>query len=257
MKTARLELEQLEERQLLSTVQIFAAGFEGDEIFSLQIDEQVVATFEAGGDPTTGDLRTFEYTTQQTVTADQIRVALENDAFDAQTGFDRNLRVDAIAIDGVRYESESVHTLSTGTYFSGAGVTPGFHETEALHSNGFLQFSSNTDQGPLIRFRVRGSEGGEQFDLRIDGETVQSYEAFDGFIIYGYQAQEPTAIESRPPTKIYFRPELGPLKMVLLTGSDVATPCIPTVSSSLPIRRSMEPARQLSSAPLATSAWKN
>ena len=110
MKTARLELEQLEERQLLSTVQIFAAGFEGDEVFSLQVDEQVVATFEASGDPRTGDLRTFEYTSEQTLTADQIRVALENDEFNPEIGFDRNLRVDAIAIDGVRYESCLLYT---------------------------------------------------------------------------------------------------------------------------------------------------
>jgi len=195
MITDRLELEQLEERQMLSTVQIFAAGYEGNEIFSLQVNEQTVATFEAGNGGRTGDLQTFEFTTEQPVTADQIRIAFENDAFDANTGYDRNLRVDAIAIDGVRYESESVHTLSTGTWIPETGVTSGFHETEILHTNGFLQYSSNNDQGPLIRFRVRGSEGGEQFDLRIDGETVQSYQAFDGFIIYSYQAQEPVTAD--------------------------------------------------------------
>ena len=195
MATDRLELEQLEERQLLSTVQIFAAGYEGNEIFSLQVDEQTVATFEADGGGRTGDLRTFEFTTDQTLTADQIRIAFENDGFDANTGYDRNLRVDAIAIDGVRYETESVHTLSTGTWIPETGVTSGFHETEILHTNGFLQYSSNTDQGPLIRFRVRGNEGGEQFDLRIDGQTVQSYQAFDGFIIYSYQAQEPVSAD--------------------------------------------------------------
>ena len=172
MITDRLELEQLEERQLLSTVQIFAAGYEGNEVFSLQIDQQTVATFEAGGGGRSGDLSTFEFTTDQTLTADQIRIVFENDARDVNTGYDRNVRVDAIVIDGVRYESESVHTLSTGTWIPERGVVSGFHETEILHANGFLQYSDNSDQGPLIRFRVRGSAGGERFDLQIDGVTV-------------------------------------------------------------------------------------
>ena len=235
MKTVRLEIEQLEQRQMLSTVQVFAAGFEGDEVFSLQVDEQVVATFEVGGDPRTGDIRTFEYTSEQTLTADQIRVAFENDALDVATGFDRNLRVDAIAIDGVRYESESIHTLSTGTYLPGAGVTPGFHETEALHANGYLQYSSNTDQGPLIRFRVRGSEGGEQFDLRIDGVTVQSYEALDGFIIYNYQAQEPVTADriSLAFTNDLFEPENGVDRNLTVDWLDVNGDRIQTTNDNI------------------------
>ena len=138
-----LTAEALEERQMLSTVQIFAAGTTGQEQIQLVIDGNAVATYsDLGNGADAGVFQTLTFETDESVTGDQIRIDFVNDLFDQATGTDRNVRIDAIAIDNVRFETESPEVFSTGTYTDG-GIEPGFGRGDVLHTNGFFQYASS------------------------------------------------------------------------------------------------------------------
>ena len=93
-------------------IQIFAAGQTGEEIMELEIDGQLVASFAVDLGAETGDFRMFEYETN--VAPQSIRLLFNNDLFEPP--IDRNLRVDAIVIDGTRYETEDESVYSVGSH---------------------------------------------------------------------------------------------------------------------------------------------
>ena len=166
-----LNIEALEKRTLLSGVQIFAAGDLGGEEFALQIDGQTVQQFTA-----TQELSAFEFQTDQPITAGQVSIAFLNDQFDPTNGIDANLTVDAIEIDGVRFETEDPSVFSTGTFTDADGIVPGFGRGETLHTNGFFQFADSSSSG-LLEISARGDVGGEQFNVLVAGETVGTFTA--------------------------------------------------------------------------------
>ena len=133
-----LKIEQLEPRMMLSTVQIFASGTEGGEQLQLQIDGNVAETFEIAAASNILNDQVFTFETAETITADDVRIAFLNDSFDPATGADSNLIVDAISIDGNRFETEASNVYSTGTFLNADGIQPGFRNSETLHSNGFF-----------------------------------------------------------------------------------------------------------------------
>ena len=88
----RLNLEALEERMMLSSVEIFAAGGSGQENLELIIDGQVQQTFyNVGGDASARQFQRLTFNTSQTLTPGDIGIQFSNDAFDASTGFDLSL----------------------------------------------------------------------------------------------------------------------------------------------------------------------
>ena len=147
-----LNLEVLEDRMMLSSVEIFAAGATGEENLELLIDGQVVQTFfNVGGDASTGAFERFTFDTNQTVTPGNIGIGFSNDAFDPSTGLDRNLFVDRIAVDGVNVEAEDPSTFSTGIYRDGL-TGPGFLQTEVLNINGTLTFADPGSGGGAVSY---------------------------------------------------------------------------------------------------------
>jgi len=185
-KTTQFVVETLEPRMMLSTVQIFAAGAEGGEQLQLQIDGNVAETFEIAAASTVLSDQVFTFETDETITADDVRIVFLNDSFDANTGFDSNLIVDAIEIDGERFETESNNVFSTGTFLNADGVQPGFRNSETLHSNGFFQFSDGGGSDVVVR--ARGSEGGEQFNLILNGQTVATFTTTNNFQSFSFAA---------------------------------------------------------------------
>jgi glucose/arabinose dehydrogenase len=172
-----LSAEILEDRQMLSSVQIIAAGVENTETMQLQIDNNVVQTWNnVGGDAFAGQFVTFNHTTANDITADQVRINFTNDTFDPANGIDSNLRVDAIIIDGVRFETEDPSVFSTGTWLPSDGVQPGNRQSEFLHANGYFQFAGGGGQDTQITVNARGTTGDEAFALQIDGTTVQTFD---------------------------------------------------------------------------------
>ena len=207
-----LAIEALEDRQMLSsTVSIFAAGDVGDEAFDLIINGEVVQTFtDVGGDPDSRAFNQFDFTSDRTISADDIQISFINDAFDQRTGFDRNLLVDGFILDGVEFETENPAVFSTG-FFAADGFTgPGFLETELLNTNGTFSFSSAGATGgpvtpvrdPVTRIRVdaAGSEGGELIAVEVGGvpiETFQLTRSTQSFLVEVDQPVSVTAIGIR------------------------------------------------------------
>lgn len=184
-----LNCETLEERQMLSTVDIFAAGTTNQEVIELQIDGQVVQTWsDVQGDANGGQTVRLSYSTAQEIDPGQIRVAFVNDFSDPATGVDRNVRIDKIVVDGQTIETESAGVFSTGTWKAADGVTPGFRQDEFLHANGYFQYPSN-NAGSTIEARVRGDQGTERFNLLIGGNVVGTYDATTEFQTFTYNHQ--------------------------------------------------------------------
>ena len=177
-----LEVEALEDRILLSAVEIFAAGGSGQENLSLQIDGVEVATFEnIGGDATDRVFQQLVYETDQDISASQIRIEFTNDLFDPATGLDRNLFVDRIVVDGETFQTEGPSVFSTGYFANGGFTGAGFLNTETLNVNGSFFFSDdNTPRDPTnesqVAFVARGTIGDEIVQLEIDGQTVATFE---------------------------------------------------------------------------------
>ncbi len=167
-RNLNLQVEALESRTMLSSVQIFAAGDLGNEQFALQIDGETVQEFTAST-----ELSTFDFSTTENITADQVRIQFLNDQFDPQAGIDANLRVDAVVIEGVRFETETANVFSTGTY-TADGLAPGFGRGEVLHTNGYFQFANNN---PQLEISARGDLGNEQFRVIVGGEELGTFTA--------------------------------------------------------------------------------
>lgn len=130
-----------------STIRIFASGDTGDEQMELQIDGVTVATY--GSIPTGGDVYTF--VADDVITADQIRVAFVNAEW--APGYDQNLLIDRIEIDGVTFETEDPSVFSTAGWAPGVGLTSGFLEQEKLFANGHFQFDAPPQTTATIEFQ--------------------------------------------------------------------------------------------------------
>ena len=200
-----LQCEALENRLMLSTVEIFAAGETGQEAFNLLVDGNVVQTFEnVGGNFEARDFEIFTFTTEETLTADQIEIEFINDDFDPETGLDNNLFVDGFILDGAEFESEAPTTFSTGFIGEDGEFTgPGFFETEILNVNGSFSFLADNDGGNVgsgvsstVEIFAAGETGQEAFNLLVDGNVVQTFENVGGnfeardFEIFTFTSEE-------------------------------------------------------------------
>lgn len=154
-------------------IDIVARGATGDETMQLVIDGNVVQTYtNVSQSPTT-----YSFNTDQFVTADQVRVQFINSVYRPDVGYDQDLIVDAIQINGQRFETESPSTFSTGTYVEGQGIVSGNVQSETLNSDGYFQYSSsgNPNQSTQIEIFARGSTGDESMQLLVDGNVIQTY----------------------------------------------------------------------------------
>ncbi|MEZ6094126.1 MAG: PQQ-dependent sugar dehydrogenase [Pirellulaceae bacterium] len=188
------EYSQLEPRNLLATIQLIAAGQTNDETLELQIDGLTVQAWNnLGGDALGNQFVTLDYTTPNTVTPSQIRVLFPNDAYDPIDNYDRNVRLDAIVVDGELFETEAPDVFSTGTWTPVDGIVPGFRESEWMHTSGYFEFADPVGggDGTLVEVRARGQEGGERFELQIDGVTVSSHVVPTSFDVYSWQSPTP------------------------------------------------------------------
>ena len=175
-----------------SLIRISAFGDEGDEEMSLVIGGETVQTFTV-----TAQEQVFTYQASTDVAVEDVQVFFTNDSFDPE-GIDRNLNVDYIEVDDVRYESEAPTTFSTGSWLAEDGIVPGFGRSETLNANGFFRYAEPTVEPPVenqIQIAASGSEGGETMALVIDGETVQTWDVTTTQAVYTYQASSGVAIE--------------------------------------------------------------
>ena len=218
-QTLSLSVERLEERQMLSTVDIVAAGATGQETIELIIEGETVAVFEnVGGDFDNRDFVTLSYNTDQVINSSEIEVAFTNDLFDPQNGTDRNVLIDRVLLrfdaDGTpeereffvdrpfSFETEDSSVFSTGTYRPEDGITPGFGRGEILHANGSFKLDGSLGErgtingavrggpGSFIQINALGDTGDEKFNLLIDGKVVQTYDVSNQFSEYRYVSED-------------------------------------------------------------------
>lgn len=192
-----------------STIQILAAGKTGQEQMQLLIGGQTVATYNnVGGNYDTGVYQTFTFNYTSAIPLNQIRVAFTNDGL-TSTGLDKNLRVDAILLDGQRFESEAPSVFTTGYAPPGQGRVPGRWQQERLYLNGYFQYGA---AGSVIEVRAAGRSGEERMELQIAGQTVATYNNVGGnFTTGAFQ------------TFYYVHPTIVPLSQVRVAFANDGT----------------------------------
>ncbi len=174
---ALLDRTHLQNYQGVLGIEIVAAGTTGEEKMQLQIGDEIVATYNlTGTNAAANQFRTFTFD-RQGVSASDIRIHFINDVYDEAGGYDQNLRVDKIRIDGVTFETEAPTVISTGTWRPTIGVQPGYLSTEYLHAEGFFQYQSpGNATGSTIRIFASGDTGEESLELLIDGVAVRKFD---------------------------------------------------------------------------------
>jgi len=181
----QLFIEQFEDRQMLSSVNIFAAGATGHEAIQLKIDDAVVKTWSnVGGNIDAGHYQTLSYQANETISAGQIKIEFVNDLYDIENGIDRNVRVDRISIDGTVYQTEDPSVFSTGTWRPEDGIVAGNRQSEYLHTNGYFQFAGGSHNGTTIDVTFRGTTGDEQFNVEANGQILAEWTAGTSFQTY-------------------------------------------------------------------------
>ena len=142
LEEVQFQCESLEQRMMLSTVQLLAAGSDGTEQMQLKVNGSAVQTWTLPSGANEGAFQPFVYESADTITADQIRVEFINDVYDPVNNIDSNLRLDAVVLDGVRFETEAASVYSTGSWLAADGIVAGFRQSEYLNANGYFQFAN-------------------------------------------------------------------------------------------------------------------
>lgn len=197
-----LQLETLEERQMLSTVEIVAAGATNQETIQLKIDDTVVQSWDnVGGNAEKGEFTKLRFEADEKISADRISVQFVNDLYLPEQGIDRNVRIKGISIDGEFKETVSSRVFSSGTWTDGVGITPGFKYSEYLHGNGEFRF----DQRSLVEVVAQGESGDEVMSLQINGVDVASWQVNRETASYFYETPDDVSPHQ---IRVYFKNDL-------------------------------------------------
>lgn len=121
---------------------IYAAGTAVDGVHAsmdLSIGNEVVAQFpRVRGNPQERRFKRFVYIHDGPVVPSKVRVHFTNDLIQGEE--DRNLTVDAVVIDRVRYESEASTTFSRGSAFGAQECGKGYGRSETLRCDGLFRY---------------------------------------------------------------------------------------------------------------------
>ena len=177
VNTTGLNVEALEPRLMLSTVEIFAAGQTGAEELTLRINNQVVQRFDnLGTGAQQGNFQRLVFNTNSNVAPSDIRIEFENDFFDPSTGTDSNLTVDRIVVDGQTVSTNSPDVFSVGSFQNGV-ATAGFGIGDTLFTNGFFDFADVESTGTTnLTVSAFGTTGEEVFEVSVDRQVVGTFQ---------------------------------------------------------------------------------
>lgn len=172
-----------------STIALVAFGQEGGEVMQLRIDGSTVKTWTVTQSPTT-----YSYNHSQAVSAGQISVHFTNDESDFSIGYDKNLYVDKLILDGTTYQTEDATVEGQGVWTGTNCSAIDFHQSEVLACDGYFKYAGNSNgggsggggsggsgggsgggDGSDIKLYAFGDEGGEKMELHINGSTVKTW----------------------------------------------------------------------------------
>lgn len=163
----RFELEELEQRMMLSTVSINATGHEGSELLNVYVGENLVIEETV---PTSGDV--FEYSSDEFFLPSDVRIEFINDLYQPEQGFDRNITINDFSVHNVSLDFNSSDMFSSGTWLSGDGVATGFGRGNTLHANGYFQFVGSIDNTVVFQDAVWAIDGPASSVSLNDGDLV-------------------------------------------------------------------------------------
>lgn len=124
-----------------SEITVWARGTTGEERLELHVAGRLVAGWTVAT-----VARAYRFEVDGEVGPEDVRVAFVNDAVSA--GGDRNVWIDAVVIDGDRYESEHPTVRSKGVWANGARCREGTFNSEQLACNGWFQYAALDGPGP-------------------------------------------------------------------------------------------------------------
>ncbi len=166
-----------------SRIEVYALGTSGTERIELRVAGAVVSSFNL-----TQQVRPYTWTAPSLVAASDVQVAFVNDS----PG--RDAVVDAMVLDGVRYDSEAASTRSTGSW--NGSCEPGFKRTETLHCNGFFHYDQNgSSASTSVQVVARGTSGTERVDVLLGDQRVTSFTLTTSFRTYAWQAPSGTTAD--------------------------------------------------------------
>ena len=88
-----------------------------------------------------GSYKDYIHDTERDLASANLRIYFTNDYYNRTTRADRNLFVDYITVDGVRYLSTDPSVYSTGTWQAGSGCVAGYRQSIELDCNGYLEYT--------------------------------------------------------------------------------------------------------------------
>ncbi len=139
-------------------------------------DEQFVV--EAGDERSKVSSRGDAFLTfKGSYTASDIKIRFINDLYDPDQGIDRNLTVDAIYVNDVKYETEDAEVFASGVWNPATSqLEEGNFSTETLQGNGYFQYSNAqpTPPGSTIVVNAYGSTGDEKMVLSVTNQTFEA-----------------------------------------------------------------------------------
>ncbi len=121
-----------------------AAGATGDERLEVRIDGRVVETLRLGS---SNDLfgaprwRSFSVPLSDEIEVGQVQLGFVND--EHRAGYDRNLRVDWISLNGVVHQTEARDVTTNGGWGNGSNCNNGNFRLDNLVCNGTIDFGSS------------------------------------------------------------------------------------------------------------------
>ncbi len=163
---------------------VVARGRLGTENVDLLIDGEPVASWDLG----TG-FETFYHRLPLYEPVGQVR--LRNDS----GGWPGAVIVDHILVDGIKYDSSSWRTLSSGSWDSADGCGQGVKLSDWLTCDNSW-FDYGVDSFPpryrVVAVNARGRLGGESIDLVIDGSVAQSWDLTTNYDDYYHLYSPPS-----------------------------------------------------------------
>lgn len=164
-------------RSFGTRIRVDASGDTGEEILQLQIDGEAVADFNFA---VAGQEQVLLFETDEIVDISRVRFVFVNDAFDAETGFDRNVRVRQFQTIDIQSGARNIFDTTNGRVFASQsftdldGVTAGFGRGGFLTNDAFIEVRETQTR---IRVDAQGQTGEELLQIVQNGEVLAQFQA--------------------------------------------------------------------------------
>ena len=132
-----LVVEALEQRQMLSTVDVMAWGTTGEEVLVVTLNDDVVSETQM---LPLAESSVITFEVPDNANPIDLKLEFRNDLYLPDQGIDRNLVIESFEFNGEDLFGDGDNIYSTGTWLDVDGISPGFGRGNVLHANGYMQY---------------------------------------------------------------------------------------------------------------------